>query len=295
MTKIAKVREHVHEDLERMGFEIISYTIKEISDHNGYMDALGATQTSIVKREAAEGEAKNASEAQQKVAQAQSNAKVYAAKANREAHVSVNQQQEMEVESEKSLELRKAEQSLLVGQAKQRADAQIKTQQKVIETEIAEQEAKRLEVEAQGQAKARIVAAEAEAEKIRIIAKAEADAIRMKGEAEATNLKLQADAYNAFGQAALSHMLISKLPEIAAEVARPLAQTDKITFVSSGGEGGGPSALTRDITGILSQLPHSIQAMTGFDLRTAIQNSGVGHAPSRPDALVNRNEEEQVL
>jgi flotillin len=268
----------VLEDLDKMGFELISYSIKEISDVNGYMNALGATQTAMVKREAAEGEAKNQSEAQQKVAQAQSNAKIYASKATREAHVSANQQQEMEVESDKSLEMKRAETQLEVGQAKQKADAFIKTKQKIIETEIAEQEAKRIEVEAQGLAKARIVAAEAEAEQIRILARAEADAIRARGEAEAANLRLQADAYNSFGQAALSHMLINKLPEIAAEIAKPLSQTDKITFVSNGdGLGGGPSALTRDITGILSQLPSSIQAMTGFDLRDAIQN-----APKRP-------------
>lgn len=256
-----------------MGFEIISYSIKSIEDNNGYMDSLGATQTAIVKREAAEGEAKNQSEAQQKVAQAQANAKIFAAKATREANVSANQQQEMEVESNKNLEMKKAETALTVGQAKQKADAAIKTQQKIIEKEIAEQEALRLEVEAQGQARARIVQAEAEANRIRILAKAEADALKVKGEAEAANLRLQAEAYNSYGQAALAHMLINKLPEIAAEIAKPLAQTDKITFVSSGGEGGGPSALTKDVTGILTQLPHAIHAMTGFDLREAISNT----------------------
>jgi len=256
-----------------MGFELISYSIKDITDENGYMNALGATQTAIVKREAAEGEARNQSEAEQKVAQAQASAKIFASKATREAHVSANQQMEMEVEADKSLEMKKAETALEVGQAKQRADAQIKTKQKIIETEIAEQEARRIEVEAQGHAKARIVAAEAEAEKIRILARAEADAIRAKGEADAANLRLQAEAYNSFGQAALTHMLINKLPEIAAEISKPLAQTERITFVSNGegGNSAGPSALTKDITGILAQLPSSLQAMTGFDLREAIQ------------------------
>jgi len=270
----AKVREHCHEDLEKMGFEIISYSINFIDDSHGYMSSLGATQTALVKREAAEGEARNQSEANQKVAAAQSQAKIFAAKATREANVSTNQQQEMEVESNKNLEMKRAETNLEVGQAKQKAEATIKTQQKIIETEIANQESKRMEVEAQGQARSRIVQAEAEAERVRILAKAEADAIRLKGEAEAANIRLQAEAYNAFGQAALAHMLITKLPEIAAEIAKPLSQTDKITFVSSGdGTGGAPSALTKDITGILAQLPHTVQAMTGFDLRSAIQNA----------------------
>jgi len=292
----AKVREHCHEDLERMGFEIISYTIKSIDDSNGYMASLGATQTAIVKREAQEGEAKNQSEAQQKVAQATAQAKIFAAKATREANVAATQQQEIEVEATKNLEMKKAETNLEVGRAKQQAEATIKTQQKVIETEIAEREARRLEVEAQGVARSRIVQAEADAERIRIIAKAEADALRLKGEAEAANIRLQAEAYNAFGQSALSHMLIEKLPAIAAEVAKPLAQTERITFVSNGdGEGGGPSALTKDITNILSQLPHSIQAMTGFDLREAIHGAGKGTNPNAGQGTVVIQTEEQVL
>lgn len=280
----SKVREHCHEDLEKMGFQIISYTIKSIEDSNGYMTSLGATQTAIVKREAAEGEAKNRSEAEQKVALAESQAKTFASKAQREANVSVNQQLEIETESTKNLEMKRAETALQVGQAKQKADAALKTQQKVIETEVAEREARRLEVEFQGKARAKVVEAEAEAERIRIIARGEADALRLRGEAEAENIRRRAEAFNAFGQNALAHLLIEKLPEIAAEVAKPLAQTDKITFVSSGdGQGGGglPSALTRDITTMMSQLPHSIQAMTGFDLREAIQNS-VGKQSENP-------------
>ena len=285
-----------------MGFEIISYSINHIDDSNGYMTSLGATQTALVKREAAEGEAKNRGEAQQKVAAALAQAKTFEAKAAREANVSVNQQQELEVESNKSLEMKKAVTNLEVGQAKQKADAVIRTQHKIIETEIAEEELKRMQVEVHGHAKAKIVQAEAEAERVRILAKAEADALRSKGEAEAANIRLQAEAYSAFGQAALAHMLINKLPEIAAEISRPLAQTDKITFVSSGdGQGGTPSALTRDITGILAQLPHSIQAMTGFDLREAIQTASTAKPAARHNSIgqstvaVHLNPDEETL
>ena len=49
-----RVREHVQDDLAAMGFELTSYTVKSIDDANGYMESLGMTQTSLVKREAAE-------------------------------------------------------------------------------------------------------------------------------------------------------------------------------------------------------------------------------------------------
>jgi flotillin len=298
-----KVREHVTEDLERMGFEVVSYSIKNIQDAQGYMDSLGATQIASVKRDAEEGTARNKSEAMQKVAQAESVAKISAAKASREAHVSMNQQKEQELEADKALELKRAKTTLEVGEAMERSQAAInlvreqqqqqvireKTQQRFIEreveTKIAEEEARRIQAEMEGQslarlkmsendAKAVIVKAKAEGERIRLLAAAEADAIRSKGLAEAENLRLKAQAYNEFGQAALAQLLINQLPAIAAEVAAPLSRTDKITFVSNGGgDGGGPSALTREVTNIMGQLPQSIQALTGFDLRAAIENA----------------------
>ena len=52
-----------------MGFVLVSYTMTNIGDSNGYMAALGQTQTAQVKREAEEGTARNQAEARKKVAQ----------------------------------------------------------------------------------------------------------------------------------------------------------------------------------------------------------------------------------
>ena len=49
----------VMSDLHGMGYEIVSYVVVDVKDSNGYMDALGATQTALVKREAAEGVSRN--------------------------------------------------------------------------------------------------------------------------------------------------------------------------------------------------------------------------------------------
>lgn len=302
----AKVREHVHEELAHMGFEVVSYSVVSITDENGYMDALGATQTALVKREAAEGMAKNQAEAKVKVAQAEAHSEQEAAKAMRQAHVVRNDQKLAEAESDQTLELKKADIAIRTGEARERADAAAKiekakqeqevvrqrTTQKLIETEvetrIAEQEAARIKLEMQGEAQAKlsaqeanakavIVLAEAEANRIRLLAQAEADAIRMKGEAEAANLRLQAEAYAQFGDAAISVMIINRLPEIASEICKPLAKTEKMVFVSAGGGGegggGGPSAFTRDITGILGHLPAAVEALTGFDLREALNRT----------------------
>lgn len=300
----AKVREHVHEDMEFMGIQVVSYNITEISDENGYLKSLGASQIAKVKREAAIGEATNQSEARQKVAQAESVAAIQSSLAIREAHVAQAEQNQLEASADRELELKRAENLARVNEAKERAEAASKITQaqqeqevvkermrqkfveKEVQTKIAEQEALRMQVEVEGAGRAKLAAQEAdskavlikanaEAQRIRLIAEAEAHATRSRGEAEAHNLRLQAEAYNQFGESALAYMLINKLPEIAQQIAAPLSKTDKITFVSSGnGEGGTPSALTRDMTAILGQLPVAVQALTGFDLREAVSNSG---------------------
>ena len=62
------MRSGADDDLRAMGFELVSYTVTSVDDENGYMQALGATQTALVKREAAEGKARNEAEARKQVA-----------------------------------------------------------------------------------------------------------------------------------------------------------------------------------------------------------------------------------
>jgi flotillin len=145
----SKVREHVHEDLDHMGFEIVSYSIKELSDQNGYMEALGATQTAMVKREAAEGQAKNEAEARIKVSQADSGSQIEAAKAGRLARVETNSQKQAEAESEQYLDLKKAEFSQRVGEAKERAEAAAKIERAKQQQEVMRQTAEQKVIEKQ--------------------------------------------------------------------------------------------------------------------------------------------------
>jgi len=135
----SKVREHVHEDLERMGFEIVSYSIKELSDQNGYMEALGATQTAMVKREAAEGQAKNQSEAKIKVSQSEAVSSIESAKAMRQAQVEANTQRQAEAESQQLLDLKQSEFNQRVGEARERAEAAAKIERAKQQQEVMRQ------------------------------------------------------------------------------------------------------------------------------------------------------------
>src|SRR5690625_6558961 len=81
-----------------MGLKIVSFTIKEISDTNGYLEALGQPQISAVKRDAQIAKAEREKEARIENARAEQEAK--AAEYQRDAEIA---------ESEKGKELKIAE------------------------------------------------------------------------------------------------------------------------------------------------------------------------------------------
>ena len=70
--------------------------------------------------------------------------------------------------------------------------------------------------------------AQADAQTIRLTGKAEADALEAIGKANALEMSLKAKAFEEYGQAATVKLVLDKLPEIATEVARPLAKIDDI-------------------------------------------------------------------
>src|ERR687887_872016 len=60
---VAAVRELAAPDLDRMGLQIVSLTVRNIADKQGYLEALGRPRTAQVKRDAIRGEAEAEREA----------------------------------------------------------------------------------------------------------------------------------------------------------------------------------------------------------------------------------------
>jgi len=58
--------------------------------------------------------------------------------------------------------------------------------------------------------------------------------------------------------------VLEALPQIAAEVAAPLAKTDEIILL------GGSDRTTAEVSKLLGQLPPAVQALTGVDLSGAL-------------------------
>ncbi|CAM9891122.1 unnamed protein product, partial [Choristocarpus tenellus] len=137
-------------------------------------------------------------------------------------------------------------------------------------------------IEEKNRAEAIRARAEANAFEIKQLGEAEATSMMAKGEAEAKVLEMRAEAFKQYGQAAIVQSIVDKLPDITREVAAPLSKTDKMIFISNDGGGGG-SRLTGDVASILSQLPVTIESLTGVDITKGLDRM-LGEGSKKPNA-----------
>jgi flotillin len=309
----SQVQEVAAVGLANMGLELKAFTIRDISDKNGYLEALGKPRIAEVKKNAAVAEAEALRETKIKVAEAErlgEEAKIIAethvAEANKEKELKVQayreEQETFKARADLAYEIEKNK----VAKEVTETAMLVELTKKEKETEIQDKEANRREKEllatvnkqadadmykiskqadaqkyaelkeAEAYSMAIKVKAEAEAEAIRIKGEAEASAILAKGKAEAETMEKKAEAYKLYNDAAVTHMIIEKLPEIAGAVAEPLSKTEKIIIIDNGGSSDGSSKGASKVAGyvteIVSQLPETIEAMTGFNFVDAIKN-----------------------
>jgi flotillin len=138
---------------------------------------------------------------------------------------------------------------------------------------IAAAEKSRLTIEAEGRAAAARAQGEATAAVTRLQGEAEASIIFQKGEAEAKAMNVKAEAYQEWSQAAVVDKIITNMADIVRAMAEPLQNIDKITIVSTGGDGHtGADKLTGDMTRIAAQVPALFEALSGMKMSDLMAN-----------------------
>merc|ERR1711892_1048142 len=140
-------------------------------------------------------------------------------------------------------------------------EMQVKVVERAQNIAIQEQEIMRREKELDSK-----VRKPAEAEKFRLEKIAEAERQKVVLEAEAEQMAKKADAWKEYKEAALVDMMLKVLPKIAAEVAGPISETNKITMVSTGDGPIGASRVTNEVLDIMGSLPDTVKKMTGVDI-----------------------------
>jgi flotillin len=317
-----RMRSTCADDMNKMGLEVISFTIKEVRDKNEYITNMGRPDVARIKRDADVAAAEADRDTAIKRALAAREAAVAKAQADQERVLAETLSQAKQAEAQRDLEIKKAEYAESVKKQQAQADKaydiqsnimlqQVRAEEvtihqvekehevKVQDAEIqrrdrelvatvlkqAEYERKRIETLAEAERQRLVVEAEGKAAAIRRQGEAEAEIIFKKGEAEAKAMNIKAEAYQEFNQAAIVDKLITNMPEVVKALAAPLANVDKITVISTGnGDAAGLNKITGDMAKMAAQIPALFETLSGMPLSELFAKVRlIGEKTPRPD------------
>src|SRR5229473_1107749 len=299
-----RMRSTCADDMNKMGLEVISFTIKEVRDKNEYIINMGRPDVARIKRDADVAAAEADRDTAIRRALATREAAVAKAQADQDRVLAETLSLAKQAEATRDLEVKKAQYVEVTKRQQAQADKaydiqtnimqqqviaeQVKVQQvekeqqvKVQEAEInrrqneliatvlkpAEIERQRIETLAAAEKQRLIAEAEGHAASIRAQGEAESEIIFKKGEAEAKAMNVKAEAYQEYNQAAVLDRLFTSMPEVVRALASPLANVDKITIVSTGnGDASGMNKITGDIAKMAAQVPALFETLSGMPL-----------------------------
>lgn len=288
-----QVQEVASTDLRKMGLEIVSFTIKDVTDPNGYLDALGRPQIAEVKKNAEVAEsnalretrikqAENEQLAQHEeirrkteIAEATKEMQLKQAQYKQEQDVAVAKAEQVAtgekmkvrlIEQEKNIEIQEKQAELSEKELNATVRKKAEADKYVVEQNALAEKAKEI-AKAEADAEKVRLAAEAEAQRVEKLGAAEADKIAKVGQAEAESKEKMALALQKLNEAGILMEFIKVLPDIAKEVNAPISNIDKV--VSFGGSNGlhemGEAGLARTFD--------TIKETTGLDLVGLINES----------------------
>lgn len=262
------------ESLANQGVDVDSFEIKGITDENDYIRDLGRAEQAKVRRQA-------------EVAEHQ---------ANREAQEAAILAEQAIAEAQNTLALRKAALQLDTDKAAAEAAAakplaEAKAQQAIVQEQeltaqrraslrkaelesevnaIADADAYRIRVTAIAAAEAAVAGANADrdsrianAEATRAEGQASADAILARGTAEATATRLSAEAVAQQSEALIQLRMVEMLPQIAHELAAPMANIDNLTVISTDGA----SQLSKNVASGFSEVDGVLKSTMGVGIK----------------------------
>jgi len=318
-----RMRSTCADDMNKMGLEVISFTIKEVRDKNEYITNMGKPDVARIKRDADVAAAEADRDTLIRRAQAQRDAATAKAQADQERVLAETLSLAKQAESQRDLDVKKAQylevtkkqqamadkayeietnvmqqqvvsEAVKIQQAEREAqikvqDAEIQRREKeLIATVLKQAEVERQKIETLANAEKMRLSVEAEgrAASIRAQGEAEAEIIFKKGDAEARAMNVKAEAYQEYNQAAVVDKLITSLPEVVRAMATPLANVDKITIVSTGnGDASGMNKITGDMTKMAAQVPALFEALSGMQLSDLLSKVRlIGDKSAKPDS-----------
>ena len=301
-------------DMAKLGIEIISCNIQNVTDKEGLIKDLGADNTAKIKKDASINRAIAERDVKIEVSKADkeaNDARVDAdtaiaiknnelalkraalkqqadtAQADADAAYAIQQQEQQKTINIKTVEAEiektKREQILSKEQIKVERDAAADLEQRKRVAEAQKYEAEQRALAQNAESDAVRYRLEQEAAGIKAKGEAEAYAIQKKGEAEAQAMDKKAEAYKKYNNAAVMQMMIEVLPQVVENVAKPISSI-KDVHVYSGGQdtGAGIAAMSGGVPVAIKQAFDVLKSATGVDMADIMRAGTI-------EAKVNRN------
>src|SRR5579883_2929934 len=200
----AKMLKTVTPDMEKMGLEVISFTIKDVRDKNDYISNMGRPQIAQIRKQADIAAALAARDTQIQQANASREAAVAKAQADQERVKAEAESMALQAESQRNLALKKAAFDAEVKKQQAAADKAYDIQANVTQQQVVAEAVRVTEVEKQAQIKVQQAeiqrrelelqatvqkAAEAERRRIETVAEAERQRIILEAQGQADGAK----------------------------------------------------------------------------------------------------------
>jgi flotillin len=204
-----KMRSTSSSDLAKMGLEVVSFTIKQVTDDHQYIENMGRPEVERVKKEANVAVALAARDTQIQQANAQREAAVARAAADQERVAAETVSQAKQSEFQRDLSLKRASYDTEVKKQQVVADRASDLQQQIVQQQIVAETARAQEIEKTAQIKVQeaeasrrkmeleatvVRAADAERQRVQTLAEAERQRIALEAEGRAAALRAQAAA-----------------------------------------------------------------------------------------------------
>lgn len=301
---VQRVQDLASDDVAAMGVRIISMGIEEITDDQGYLEAMAAPQIAAVKRDARIAEAEADRQARVKAAEAKQAAEQAELNSDREilAEQEALQLRNVEVRRKVGLEQATADREVqkekaLAVEQRQEAEVLVPARATRDATEIkAEGERRRIEIEASAKATATRTSAEANADAVSKQGFADAEAHRAMREAEAAGerAKLLAEAEGrreiaaasaAEGEINLRQFIIEQVTLADIEKVKAVSNAmaglgNNVRIVQFGDSGNGGSGTGNTLLDMLMNIPEVSQmfmakteALTGEDFELTLKKA----------------------
>jgi flotillin len=299
-----RMRSTCADDMNKMGLEVVSFTIKEVRDKNEYIVNMGRPDIARIKRDADVAAAEAERDTAIKRAAATREAAIARAQADQERVLAETLSMAKQAEAQRDMEVKKAAYQEAVKKQQAQADKAYEIQSNVMQQQVvteavrvqqvekmeqvkvqeaeiarrekeliatvlkpAEVERQRVETIAAAERQRLSLEAEGRAAATRTTGEAEAEIIFKKGEAEAKAMNVKAEAYQEWNQAAVMDKLLTGMPEVVRAMAEPLSKVDRITVVSTGnGDSAGVHKITGDMTKMAAQVPALFEALSGVQM-----------------------------